>query len=206
MLKRAVKVSLALLRATDGDLIIRSRRIVKKMTGNASYPQPNPALGLVATAADAFEQACQEAIGGGEEETVAKNAARAALISLLRQLSYYVQLACDGNQAILVSSGFQATKDPQPAGTLPAAGNVRVSHTGISGQFALTCDAVANAAVYQVQSATAPDGPWEDEGGFTSTRITLDGFKPGTVYWFTLYAVGAAGNGATSSPLSLMAL
>lgn len=206
MLKRAVRVSLAILRATDGDLIIRSRRILKMMTGNLNYPQPVPALADFKNGIDLFEVTAQDAVGGGTAETIAKAAAKAALLALIRELSYYVQLTCKGDQAILVSSGFQATKDPTPAGTLPVPGNVRVDHTGKSGEFALSCDKVPNAAVYQVQSATSPDGPWEDEGGFTSTRIVLDGFTAGTVYWFQLFAIGSAGAGAVSSPISLMAL
>ncbi len=206
MLKRAVRVSLAILRATDGDLIIRARRILKMMTNNANYPQPVPALADFKNAIDLFDITAQDAVGGGTAETIAKAAAKAALLALIRELSYYVQLTCKGDQAILVSSGFQATKDPTPAGALPAPGNVQVYHTDKSGEFGLSCDKVANAAIYQVQSATSPNGPWEDEGGFTSTRNVLDGFTPGTVYWFTIYAIGTAGDGAVSSPTSLIAI
>lgn len=176
------------------------------MLNNPNYPTPIPTLAVLLAAIGVFESAALDAVGGGTAETTAKNAARAALVSYLRGLSYYVQLTCDGNQAVLVSSGFSATKDPVPAGVLPAPGNVRVSHTQISGEFALSCDKVVNAASYQVQSSTSPDGPWEDEGGFSSTRMLLDGFTPGTVYWFCVYAIGAAGDGAMSSPICLMAI
>lgn len=207
MLKtRTVRVSLALFRLIDGKLLIRARNIITMMTGNASYLDPKPTLLAVKDGADAFELAIQAALTGGTTLTDAKNVARATLTSLLRDLSYFVQNACGGDRAVLVSSGFEATKAPTPAGVLGAPGNPRVSHTNISGEFAFTFDKVVNAAIYMVQSSTSPTGPWEDEGGFTSIRVVLSGFTPGTVYWFAVYAIGTAGDGAVSDAVSLMAI
>lgn len=126
------------------------------------------------------------AFAGGKIAVATRNAARAELLSLLRQLASYVTGNCNADLVLLLSSGFEPVKAPSPVGVLPAPENLRLSLTGISGQLHLRFDRVMNAANYSVQTAQTPDGPWEGQNLSTSTT-------PGKVYWVRAQANGTAG-------------
>ena len=51
---------------------------------------------------------------------MAKNAAREMLMAKLRSLALAVQQACGDDLAVLLPSGYEATRSPTPAGVLPA--------------------------------------------------------------------------------------
>ena len=97
--------------------IIASDRICVAMNGNANYPTPFPALADVAKARTSFVAAVSAA-NSGPRSVVVRRQQRAQLVVLLRSLSLYVQQACDGDPAILLTSGYPVRRTRQPhAGT-----------------------------------------------------------------------------------------
>jgi hypothetical protein len=200
------RVSLAFAREIDTDLIAFARNVVTLMTGNDQYPTPSPSLKVIGTAVDALETAVHDALDGGRIAIATRNAARAELLSLLRQLASYVSGNCKADVLLLIGSGFKAVRTPSPVGVLPAPANLRLDLTGLSGQLYLRFDRVPNAANYSVQSATAPDGPWSDQGLSTSTRVTIHGLTPGKAYWVRACANGSAGASGWGGPATAMAV
>jgi hypothetical protein len=198
------RVSLAFTRKIFTGLIAFARNVVVLMTGNANYPTPSPTLKVITTAVDALETAVQEALDGGKIAIATRNAARAELLSLLRQLASYVTGNCNADLVLLLSSGFEPIKAPSPAGVLPAPENLRLSLTGISGELYLRFDRVVNAVNYSVQTAQSPDGPWEDQDLSTSTRVTIKDLTPGKVYWVRAQANGSAGPSGWGGPATAM--
>lgn len=116
------RVSLTFARKIDTDLIAFTRNVITLMTGNAQYPTPSPALKVVTTTVDALETAVHEALDGGKIAIATRNAARAEMLSLLRQLAAYVTGNCDAELVLLLGSGFEPVKTPSPVGVLPAPG------------------------------------------------------------------------------------
>src|SRR5436305_7375855 len=116
-----VKPSINFLTASsDALLVTGTQTIVNSLTNNPDYPTPTPTLGTVTTALNAFTVAIADAAEGGKEETAIKNAKRAELVSLLRQLASYVGVTCGGDMAKLLSSGFPTWKPTKsPIGVLP---------------------------------------------------------------------------------------
>ena len=112
-------VSLGFSRLADANLVTKTNQIIAGLTGNTSYPKPTPTLAAVQTATTAFSDALTAAADGGKTKTALKNAAREELLALLRNLALFVQQNCTDDLAVLLSSGFDARKEPQPAGTLP---------------------------------------------------------------------------------------
>lgn len=200
------RVSLSFARKIDTDLIAFTRNVITLMTGNAQYPTPSPSLTVITTAVNALETAVHDALDGGKIAIATRNAARAEMLSLLRQLAAYVTGNCNADLVALLGSGFEAVKAPSPVGVLPAPENLRLSITGISGELYLRFDRVYNAANYSVQVATTPDGPWEDRDLSTSTRVTITGLTPGKVYWVRACAHGSAGSGGWGGPATAMAV
>jgi hypothetical protein len=182
--------------------------VIAKMTGNAEYPTPTPTLASVQMALTAFQNALAEAKDGGTAKTAAKNAAREVLVGRVRSLALYVQQTCGDDLAVLLSSGFEAVKSPTPAGVLPAPDGVTLTQGTLSGSLDLRGRPVPNAGSYEAQKTTSIANPnsWEPVGQFTAARMSLDGLTPGTTYWARLRAIGSAGPGAWSEPVSAIAI
>ena len=78
--------------------------------------------------------------------TTIKNDKRAILAGLLRKLASYVHVTCNGDLAILQSSGFPTQKPVrQPIGILPAPVNLTLNRGARSGDLDAKADPVAGA-------------------------------------------------------------
>jgi hypothetical protein len=93
--------------------------VLEKMTGNTSFPNPDPALAEVKAKNDLFTLAVAKEPQGGKQETANKNQLREELVSLLKRLVIYVELTCNGDETMLLSSGFDLHKKASPVGQLP---------------------------------------------------------------------------------------
>jgi hypothetical protein len=203
-----VKVSLGFAKLTDPQLVTKADRIINGLTGNAAFPTPSPSVASVQTSVTAFQDALAEAADGGRTKTALKNDARETLLTKLRTLALYVQVQCDNDLATLLSSGFDATKPPTPAGILPAPQNVTLTQGTLSGQLDLRAQPLTNAGSYEGQLTTdlnKQDG-WETIGNFTAAKMTAQELTPGEKYWGRLRAIGAAGPGAWSDPVAAIAI
>jgi hypothetical protein len=175
------------------------------MAGNPKYPTPTPTLIVVQTAFDAYKVATTDAALGGKENTTARNARRAELVSLLRQLANYVSSTANGDLETLISSGFPTQKTVRtPIGPLPAPdapivsqgplmGTLRAVITPVNGAYAYNWRlALASAPTVYVQTAQTTGG-----------RNTFDSLTPGEVYNVDANAVGSAGTSDWSDVGSL---
>lgn len=192
----------------DGQLITRTGGIVTAMTGNASYPTPAPTLASVSTALTAFSTAVSDAVDGGVTLTAIKKEKRAALVALLRQLASYVQVTCNGDLAVLLSSGFPIQKPQrQPVGVLPAPSNLTVTFGPRSGELRATASPVAGAAIYnwQLSTAAAPTVVIQS-AQTTAANNTFTGLTPGVVYQALVNVVGSAGPSDWAGPVPSIAV
>ncbi|MEJ6979706.1 fibronectin type III domain-containing protein [Pedobacter sp. P351] len=112
---------------------------------------------------------------------------------------YYVVSAVngvgEGANSAQVSATPQATPPPAaPTGLTATAGNVQV---------ALSWTASTGATSYNVKRATVTGGPYTTIAtGVTTTTYTNTGLTNGTVYYFVVSAVSAAGEGTNSAQVS----
>src|SRR5205814_592287 len=82
--------------------------VIDGMTGNPTYATPPVTMANLQTGLDDFIAKVTVAMSGGPVETAAKRNSRDALLGMLRQLATYVQLKCNNNPELLLSSGFDA--------------------------------------------------------------------------------------------------
>lgn len=200
-------INISFLRRGEADLAVKAQSIVDAMTGNTSFASPTPTLATVQAAITRFNGALATAAEGGRALTAAKNAAKAELIGLLRSLALYVQQTCNGDMAMLLSSGFQARKSPQRAGVLPPPQWMTLATNNVSGRFHVRCKKVMNASSYEVQACNQPgaEEAWQDMGTYSSSRMVVVGFTPGLIYWVRVRGIGAAGPGGWCDPVSARA-
>ena len=193
---------------SDALLVTDTHTILTDLTGNASYPTPNPTLAAVTTALSEFTTALANAADGGITLTAIKNDKRAALVALLRDLATYVQVTCNGDLTVLLSSGFPIQKPQRnPIGTLPAPVNLTLALGSLSGQLNAVVPPVFGASVYNWK-LTASNAPTVvvQSAQTTGGRTTFTGLTPGVVYLAQVNAVGAAGPSDWSQPVSQMAV
>ena len=180
---------------SDGQLVVDVGALIAALTGNKYYPNPSPTLATVSAAFTEFTTALSNSADGGTTLKAIKNAKRAALVSLIRSLALYIQGACNGDLAILKSSGFPNQKPQrEPIGILPAPANLTVAQVARSGDLDASATPVPGTSTYnwQVMAATAPTVIVQT-AQTTAASNTFAGLTPGVAYIAQADAVGSAG-------------
>lgn len=193
---------------TDDQLIADVQGAITGLTGNANFATPMPTLPTVTTALTAYTVALADAVNGGKELTAIKNAKRAELVSLMRQLASYVTVTANGDMTKLLSSGFPYQKPSRTrVGTLPAPEAPVLKLGGKSGQLGANVAPVYGAGSYNWRLALASSpNTFVQSVQTTGGRHTFDGLTPGQIYNVEVNAVGAAGPSDWSDVSCLMAI
>lgn len=191
---------------SDAHLVTDAETIVTSMTNNPSYPTPSPALASITTAVNDFSTAIANAANGGRDLTAIKNAKRAALGGLLRELASYVTVACKASLADLLSSGFPTQKaNRTPVGVLPAPATPVLSLGARTGELAASTTPVPNGYTYnwRVALASAP-GHYVQKMQTTAASDLFGSLTPGQIYLVDVNVVGSAGPSDWSDTAQLM--
>ena len=205
--KLFARVSYDFVRLVDARLITFVRNVITLLGGlTAIYSKPQPPLATMTTAVNTFDLAVQTALNGGKIEIGARNAARAEVLSLTRQLAAFVQGNCLDDVQNIIATGFSAVRGPSPAAPMTPPQNQRLEYTDMSGEMRLTFRSVPNARNYSIQTATTAEGPWVDHPLSTSVRVVLPELAPGKVIWARARANGAAGTGEWGGPATTMVI
>lgn len=199
-------VSLAFAKLPDTELDNFAQAVIAQMTGNAAFSSPPVALADLQTAIDDYVNRCAAAVKGGQADTAAKKNARVVLVQMLRRLAGYVQIHCNNDLAVLLSSGFQAQDPNRASAPLAQPQNLIIKH-GASGQLLAGIKPVRNARMYEGR-IKGPGGDWAPSVfGSDSRRIVFDGLTPGTIYTVQVRALGGStGQSDWSDPSSHMAM
>jgi hypothetical protein len=201
-----VKVSLAFAQSPDADLAAFAENIIESLTGNAAYPTPAVSVANLTTALTTFNNALAAAAQGGPTQTAAKNAARDALVALLRQEANYVQGVASDDLAKLLSSGFQNINTNRAQSPLDIPSILEIDNE-MSTQLAVSLQPVANARAYELQVKNGTGG-FQPAGVFTQARkVVVTNLTPGATYTFQARAIGGStGYSDWSDPVSHMAM
>lgn len=185
--------------------IQRTEDIVDSMTGNPNFPTPSPTLEAVITANTELSTAYSNALGGGLELKAIQRSKDAELKVLLRSLIDYVNGVAQGDEDIVLSSGFEISKIPQPIGKMPQVTNLYGRGGDGDGTATLKWLGIYGAKTYTVEMS-------EDGVVFTprlsttrSRNVVIDELEIGRFYFFRVAAIGAAGQGAFSNTYKVLA-
>ena len=120
MKTKNLRVSLSFSDASDDHLESTARKVLDHVYDNPSFPDiPVPASSLDNTIT-AFSSAREAHANGGSSATSERNARRIALIRLLQQVAFYVQMQSADDLPKLLSSGFQHAEPTQTKRAKPA--------------------------------------------------------------------------------------
>ena len=110
----------------QADLLAKSTHIVGCLRNNPHFPEPWPApvpsLDEVGYLADAYGRTYQAALSGDHIKIAERNAVSKQLIEKLKKVAHYLEVIADGNEVILLSTGYDLTHDPVHSRTKPEPG------------------------------------------------------------------------------------
>ena len=194
-------------RVDDPNLRLNTVTIIKGMTDNADiYDDPSPSLATVQAALDSFVLATAAAADGGPSATLAKKNARKVLTGLVRDLASYVQVACKGNRASLVLSGFPTHKPVrEPVGQLQKPKCPVVKHGPQLGNITARVKPVKGAIVYHWRITANLPGAVPVIVQDTAATHVFTGLTAGVCYTVDVYVLGTAGPTDWSGAASLFA-
>lgn len=202
----STKVSLGFAELSDTELDNFAQGVIDALTGNATYPTPPVTLANLQAAIDDYTAKMAAAQTGSRADRAAKNNSREVLIEMLRKMATYVQLMCNGDPALLLTSGFEMQSTNRASVELEKPQGLRIKN-GVAGQLVARVDAVRNANTYEGRAKT-DDGDWLPSiFSGSSRRIVFNSLTPGKMYTIQVRALGGStGHSDWSDPSSHMAI
>jgi len=184
-----------------------TRQIVLDMTNNANFAAPSPDLEMLSQAAAALESAYNAALqarANAKTQTSIMGQKSATLDLLLMQEASYVQNSSGGDKAKIESAGFDVRDTPTPIGQLPPPAEPKAAPSQNSGTILLSWKKVRGAKSYLIERALDSNQPleWAVATMSTKSKAVVNTMTSGLRYWFRVAAVGSAGPGAWSEPIS----
>jgi hypothetical protein len=180
-------------RERDSDLSTTAKRVVEKLKNNTNYPNPPAALAKLEEKLPAYDASLVNARGRDKEMIAIKKGLKIEIAALLTELDSYVTLISNGDEVLLLSSGFdisgQTEEQPMPA--IPKL----FIELGAPGEVTIKVKQVRGARAYMHQYTAEPptsETIWVNEGS-TNPNCTFRGLKSFTKYWFRIVALGKNG-------------
>jgi hypothetical protein len=184
-----------------------TRQIVLDMSNNPNFAAPSPSLNALSQAAASLESAYNAALqarANAKTQTSIMGQKSTALDLLLMQEASYVQSSAGGDKAKIESAGFDVRDTPTPIGQLPPPAEPKAVPSQHPGAINLSWKKVRGAKSYLVERALDANQPleWAVATMSTKTKAIVNTMTSGLRYWFRIAAVGSAGAGAWSEPIS----
>lgn len=201
-----LKISLGLSHMPIMDKIAKAKMIIQKMTGNAHFTTPVPALADITAQILKTETAktkADSAKATSVEMTAILHQEEKGLDTFITKLANYVEVTADDDVAIIESAGFTPVSKATSVGTLPQPQNCGITTGDNSGELDPSCDNVKGAKTYVWQINTVDpvkEGDWKDAITTTKSTCIIPNLTSGTRCWVRVAAVGAAGRSAWSDP------
>jgi hypothetical protein len=175
----------------DGGLLERGEEVHQAFL---DYPTEVTGCGVTAAALDTANKDFSAKVGalaqGGTAATLARDASRATLIGLLRQIATWLENKAQGDASVITKFHFDYNDRGHHAPATLGKPVIKAILNEVTTQLKLRVIALANAYSYIVEYRTG-GGAWTAGGTFTNSRgMVVAGLVPGTLYEFRVRAVG----------------
>jgi hypothetical protein len=200
---KKAKAFLNLSKASVNDIKLKAKMIVTKMTSNASFTTPAPALTAITAQIDLVttKQAEQDAaFQTYQQKTKELGSEKDNLLNILDTERTYVETIANGDESKILSAGFDTKQPPTPIGELDAPKNMLAEEGGKAGEIMCTWKTVKGAKSYNVDQSTdiSNADAWEHAVTVTKAKCVISNLAPGTRMWFRVAAIGSAGQSGFS--------
>jgi hypothetical protein len=177
--------------------------IINRVSGNASFATPSPTITLVLAAVTLLSKAITERDGAFvlyQQKSVEAQVEKDNVINLLETLGNYVETTANGDEAKIISAGYDIKKTATPIGAMDVPINVLAKEGAGAGNVVITWKAVKGAKAYNIEQSddiTKPEN-WLHVATVTKAKCDVHTLVSGARYWYRVYAIGAAGQGTAS--------
>ena len=170
-------------------------KVGQDMTGNTNYTPLAADVTAMKASFVIYQTARANAVQGGVEATAIRNARRAELVELVQGLANNVSAIANGDEEMLMSSGFPLQKAGRtPIGPLPAPQAPFLRQGDHSGKMKAFTPPIYGGALYTARLAlTSAPTVYVQTKQSTGARFDFIGLTPGEVYNVQIMVVGAAG-------------
>jgi hypothetical protein len=203
----AIRINRRFTKLPDAQLSDFTGGTINGFTNNPNLPDPPVTPAELTTIKTAFDNAIVKALSGGMLNTATKNVARDVVLEALNKNGSYVDIHCNNDLTILLSSGYQPVSTNRAQAVLPAPQITTVEY-GQAGELKLRVAADPNARSFVGRIKKATDGDFGPTVSFASSKtILFRGLVAGVTYVMELCAVGGStGKSDWSEPVSKMAM
>ncbi|MDP1590589.1 MAG: fibronectin type III domain-containing protein [Prosthecobacter sp.] len=207
--RKMAKPKLDLKGKTDTELVAFAQAHVAAMTGNANYATPTPDAAAFAAQITAFNDAITEADSAqqaAQTKTAMKQDVRDLMELALTQRGNYVETASGGDEAKILSSGFDVRSAATPPVVPVAPADLGISMGDHTGEIDLQWTPSKGAKFYIIECAPYnTPRVWQQVKIVTRSSHTVTGLTPGDTYVFRVKAIGSAGDSDWSDEAVKMA-
>ncbi|MGZ5503688.1 MAG: fibronectin type III domain-containing protein [Chthoniobacterales bacterium] len=181
--------------------------VIDGCDGNPNFPTLPVSVADMKTQQTALDTAILDAQTGGPESKATRDNVVEQTIVMLRKNASYVDIHCNDDMAVLLSSGFQPVSTNRAQSPVDAPIILSVEY-GNSGELRPRVKAQSNAKSYVGRIKEANGSEFGPNITFASSRaILFDGLKAGVTYVMQLCAIGGSnGQSDWSEPASKMAM
>jgi len=184
-------------------LILFAQTMLRKLTGNPSFPAPIPSLAAFSAAINDLQAAETAALGRAKGAVTARNEKRTALVGIIQQLRSYIQSVADTDPtnaaSMIESAGVAVRKTPTR--------KPRVFHAEpgpVSGSVALVAASAARRASYEWQYSADGGKTWVMLPPTLQAKTSIAGLTPGSTAEFKYRAVTRTGAEDWTPAVSLL--
>ncbi len=164
-------------------IISIAKAIIVALTGNKSFPSPQPALAVISAAIAELETAEASAQSRLKGAVAARNEKRTALVKLLEQLRGYVQTIADADpahaEALIGSAGMNVKRVTARRKRVFA-----VAQGDITGSVTLTAPAAKGHASYEWEVSTDGGKTWQMLPPSLWSKTVVTGLQAGVEHAF----------------------
>ncbi len=182
------------------------RNVLLKMTANPHFTNPDISLALMKTAIDNLEASALACADGGRAATAIMHENEAIVDTMHRSQAGYVDRTAAGVAAIILSSGFDITKEPAAREKATLA----VIDGSNSGIVVLIAKLIEHAGSYiWMMKGPMIDGVEQEfkiMGYSTQTRFEVADLIPGQIYYFCVAGITTTGTTDFCAPVSKMVI
>jgi hypothetical protein len=170
----------------------------------ATFPNLDPPIATLGTEVNTLDTLMNGKDGSKRQNVLIANQAE-VVYKILKLYVFYVNKVAQGDQAIILLSGFDCNNEPTPR-TLPNKALIRRIEDGsLSGSVKIYAEALEYADRYKVENATTSTGEWKtllDHG--TLNKLEFNGMERGKEIWLRISGGNSKGWGDPSEPVSFI--
>ena len=158
---------------SDNELALIAGVVVKDLTGNIHFPTLAPDIEIINQKNETYKDLLSLAKEGTLTIIAQKRVARKELEIVLRNTAFKVTEISGGNEAILLSSGFDLCKKRSPVGMLEPPEDIIVERGIIKGSITIRCKVIKHAYNYMVLYSKSPNTPYNPPETVISSKHTI---------------------------------